>query len=122
MSQIVCPLEQQRSPHLDGDGALAEAPLLNASVDVPEAGVDVAVHVKLGQSVSDLHYTAFLTLRSSRNVVIIPSSISFITRRYSRIRLEDAPPGPYHLLLEALADLRNLTISVSIVTAESDIP
>ena len=43
------------------------------------------------------------------------SSISFISRQYSRIREESAGSGLYFIMVEALTDVRNLTLAVSLL-------
>jgi len=49
------------------------------------------------------------------------SSISFVSRKFSRIRVEDAPPGQYYVMLEALTDLSNVTLTVSVTPTSSPI-
>lgn len=41
-----------------------------------------------------------------------------MTRQYSRIRVDHASPGPYFVMVEALEDIRNVTISVSILPVD----
>jgi hypothetical protein len=47
------------------------------------------------------------------------TSISFISRKFSRIRIEGATPGQYYVMLEALTDLSNVTLTVSVMPTAS---
>lgn len=49
------------------------------------------------------------------NSDFLKASISFISRGYARVREEAASPGPYFVMVEALRDMRNLTIVVEIL-------
>ncbi len=46
--------------------------------------------------------------------------ISFVTRQYSRVRVDNAKPGPYFFAIEAMQDLRNLTLTLNIVSAKDE--
>ena len=67
---------------------------------------------------SDLIFGLFLKDGFSIETLIF-SSISFVSRKFSRIRLEGATPGPYFVMLEALTDLTNVTLSVSVTPTSS---
>eukprot|EP00096_Caligus_rogercresseyi_P015972 TRINITY_DN8470_c0_g1_i1.p1 TRINITY_DN8470_c0_g1~~TRINITY_DN8470_c0_g1_i1.p1 ORF type:complete len:209 (+),score=7.73 TRINITY_DN8470_c0_g1_i1:208-834(+) len=43
------------------------------------------------------------------------SSIAFVSRKFARIRMDRASPGSYFVLLEALVDLRNVTLGVTLI-------
>lgn len=65
-------------------------------------------------------YTTPLWIYLKRSNIPSPSnfdkaSISFLSRKYSRVRLEDARPGSYYIMLEPLVDLHNITIGVSLI-------
>ena len=42
-----------------------------------------------------------------------------MSRKFSRLRLEGATPGPYYVMIEALTDLSNVTLSVSVTPTSS---
>lgn len=43
------------------------------------------------------------------------TGVSFVSRQYARIRIDEAQPGPYFVMVEALQDIRNVTLEVRIV-------
>jgi len=43
------------------------------------------------------------------------TGVSFVSRQYARIRVDEAQPGPYFVMVEALQDIRNVTLEVKIV-------
>ena len=50
---------------------------------------------------------------------LIFRSISFVSRKFSRIRIEGATPGQYYVMLEALSDLTNVTLTVDVTPTSS---
>jgi hypothetical protein len=42
-----------------------------------------------------------------------------VSRKFSRIRLENATPGQYYVMLEALTDLSNVTLTVAVTPSSS---
>ena len=51
---------------------------------------------------------------SKKNIFLFFRSISFVSRKFSRIRIEGATPGQYYVMLEALSDLTNVTLTVNV--------
>jgi len=47
------------------------------------------------------------------------SGISFTSRGFSRIRLHEAEPGSYFVMVEAMQDIRNLTMEVNLINTDS---
>ncbi|XP_040564868.1 uncharacterized protein [Lepeophtheirus salmonis] len=43
------------------------------------------------------------------------SSVSFVSRKFARIRMDRASPGSYFVFLEALVDIRNVTLGVTLL-------
>jgi len=43
------------------------------------------------------------------------TGVSFVSRQYARIRVDEAQPGPYFVMVEAMQDIRNVTLEVNIV-------
>lgn len=46
------------------------------------------------------------------------SGVSFVSRKYSRIRVYEARPGPYFIMVEPLQDIRNVTIEINVFAEE----
>jgi len=46
------------------------------------------------------------------------TGVSFVSRKYSRIRVYEARPGPYFIMVEPLQDIRNVTIEVNVFAEE----
>lgn len=46
------------------------------------------------------------------------TGVSFVSRKYSRIRVYEARPGPYFVMVEALQDIRNVTLEVNVFGEE----
>jgi len=43
------------------------------------------------------------------------TGVSFVSRQFSRVRVHDAEAGPYFIMVEALRDLRNVTLELNIL-------
>lgn len=48
------------------------------------------------------------------------TGVSFVSRKYSRIRVYEAHPGPYFVMIEALQDIRNITLEVDIFSEQPE--
>ena len=48
------------------------------------------------------------------------SGVSFVSRKYSQIRVYEAHPGPYFVMIEALQDIRNITLEVDIFSEQPE--
>lgn len=49
------------------------------------------------------------------------TGVSFVSRSYSRIRVYEARPGPYFVMLEALQDIRNVTLEVNVFSEQPEV-
>ena len=52
--------------------------------------------------------------------IFFSSGVSFVSRKYSRIRVYEAHPGPYFVMIEALQDIRNITLEVDIFSEQPE--
>ena len=56
--------------------------------------------------------------KSNYNFSMYYSGVSFVSRKYSRIRVYEARPGPYFIMVEPLQDIRNVTIEINVFAEE----
>ena len=71
---------------------------------------------------SDPKKLQFTNEKTNRNIMFLFfSGVSFTSRQFSRVRLHEAEPGgTYYIMVEAMQDIRNLTMEMKLINDKQE--
>ena len=71
---------------------------------------------------SDPKKLQFTNEKTNRNILFLFfSGVSFTSRQFSRVRLHEAEPGgTYYVMVEAMQDIRNLTMEMKLINDQQE--